>query len=183
MATVTITPGDLTNYRDTTVWTEENYLGWVYESGASTPRYRVKLKLTLSKSVNSIKVKTDWPYHTSMSLSYAYNAAMTQSNGNTPPSSADTTFYFNQDNLTAGEFTINKKMAAGTWYLWLWYTGTNYNFVRGTPTWTITGEAVSGVEVWVNGVKKEAEAYKYVSGKWEELTPYRYDGSNWKETS
>lgn len=181
MATITITPGTLTNYRDTTVWTEENYLGWIYESGASTPRYRVKLKLTLSKSVNSIKVKTDWPDHTSMSLSYAYNAAMTQSNGNTPPSSADTTFYFNQDNLTAGEFTINKKMAAGTWYLWLWYTGSNYNFVRGTPTWTITGETANAVHVYSGGEWKEATPYVYSGGEWKEATPYVYS-NGWKET-
>lgn len=178
MATVTINPGTLVNYRNTSVsQVEQTYLGYV----AGDANYLVRLTINPTKKLKSLRVKMTWPYATNVTLN-TFRAALTQTAGTTPPSSGYVSFNFTKDG--EADVTLNQEIAAGTWYLWLWTAGTNGGFVRGTPTWTITGETAGGVvKVKYGGEVKEAVPKVYKNGEWKTLSPRAYKSGAWKEMS
>lgn len=166
MGEISIQPGTLTNYRDTTVQSGDTvYLG----SGS----YRIKLKLELPKSLKSLSASLRFRVNTGSALGTGkFLAAMTQTNGSSPPGTADAAFYFSWDSNRGGDFTITKRMKKGTWYLWIWYSFSGHQE-------TLSGSRSNGYPIWSIGGVTAGGGHVFKGGEWKELTPKVYKNGAW----
>lgn len=183
MATISITPGALTNYRGTTAQSDDTiYVGW-----NGTAHYRLKLKITVSKRLKKLNATIGMRANSGNSQGTGtFRAALTQTSSTSPPT-AEASFKFDADTNRKGSFTITKKLAKGTWYLWVWQTFTDHTEILSGaavsyPTWVITGETAGAGHVYRSGTWADATPYVYRNGAWTEVVPEKYN-SIWEELS